>query len=112
MTTDELHELASLYSIQLTYEDAGGKKRTASRESLEAVLRVRAGDDLKDALRRRREEIARQTQPVKVVWGEKDLYINKEMGIEFAERLNAELTVLPGIGHFPHLQNPTLAIDE
>jgi hypothetical protein len=29
---------------------------------------------------------------VKVVWGEKDLYINKEMGVEFAERLHVELT--------------------
>jgi pimeloyl-ACP methyl ester carboxylesterase len=47
-----------------------------------------------------------------VVWGEKDLYINKEMGVEFAERLHAELTLLPGMGHFPHLQNPRLAIDE
>ena len=50
--------------------------------------------------------------PVKVVWGEKDLYIRKEMGLEFAERIHAELVVLPGIGHFPHLQNPKLAIDE
>jgi len=50
--------------------------------------------------------------PVKVVWGEKDLYINKEMGVEFAERAHAELTLLPGMGHFPHLQNPRLAIDE
>ncbi|WP_249164236.1 alpha/beta fold hydrolase [Bradyrhizobium jicamae] len=49
---------------------------------------------------------------MKVVWGEKDLYINKEMGKEFAERLQVELTVLRGMGHFPHLQNPMLAIDE
>jgi pimeloyl-ACP methyl ester carboxylesterase len=50
---------------------------------------------------------------VKVVWGEKDLYINKEMGVEFAERVRAKLTLLPGMGHFPHhLQNPMLAINE
>jgi pimeloyl-ACP methyl ester carboxylesterase len=49
---------------------------------------------------------------VKVVWGEKDLYIKKEMGIEFAGRIHAELTLLPGIGHYPHLQNPKQAIDE
>lgn len=50
--------------------------------------------------------------PVKVVWGEKDLYIKKEMGIEFADRIGAELTLLPGIGHYPHLQNPQQIIDE
>jgi len=49
---------------------------------------------------------------VKVVWGEKDLYINKEMGVEFAEKAHAELTLLPGTGHYPHLQNPKQAIDE
>jgi pimeloyl-ACP methyl ester carboxylesterase len=49
---------------------------------------------------------------VKVVWGEQDLYISKAMGIEFAERVRAKLTLLPGMGHFPHLQNPKLAIDE
>jgi pimeloyl-ACP methyl ester carboxylesterase len=50
--------------------------------------------------------------PVKVVWGEKDLYIKKEMGIELADRISAELTLLPGIGHYPHLQNPQQTIDE
>jgi len=57
-------------------------------------------------------QLGRFKTPVKVVWGEKDLYINKAMGIEFAERVRAKLTLLPGIGHFPHLQNPMLAVDE
>jgi pimeloyl-ACP methyl ester carboxylesterase len=57
-------------------------------------------------------QLARLKTPVRVVWGEHDLYIDKAMGIEFAERVNAKLTVLPGMGHFPHLQNPMLAIDE
>ena len=57
-------------------------------------------------------ELARLKTPVKVVWGEKDLYIKKEMGAEFAERIHAELALLPGIGHYPHLQNPALALDE
>ncbi len=56
--------------------------------------------------------LARLTTPVKVVWGEKDLYINKEMGIEFAEKADAELILLPGIGHYPHLQDPKQAIEE
>ena len=57
-------------------------------------------------------QLVRLKTPVKVVWGEQDLYIKKEMGIEFAERISAELTLLPGIGHYPHLQSPKQAIDE
>jgi pimeloyl-ACP methyl ester carboxylesterase len=57
-------------------------------------------------------QLARLKTPVKVVWGEQDLYIKKEMGVEFAERINAQLTLLPGIGHYPHLQDPKRAIDE
>jgi pimeloyl-ACP methyl ester carboxylesterase len=57
-------------------------------------------------------QLARLKTPVKVVWGEQDLYIKKEMGVEFAERINAELTLLPGVGHYPHLQVPKQAIDE
>jgi pimeloyl-ACP methyl ester carboxylesterase len=49
---------------------------------------------------------------VKVVWGEQDLYIKKEMGVEFAERVKAELTLLPRIGHYPHLQDPKQVIEE
>ena len=57
-------------------------------------------------------QLVRLKTPVKVVWGEKDLYIKKEMGIEFAQRINADLTLLPGIAHYPHLQNPQRAIEE
>lgn len=57
-------------------------------------------------------QLARLKTPVKVVWGEQDLYIAKGMGAEFAARIGAEFTALPGIGHFPHLQNPERAIDE
>jgi pimeloyl-ACP methyl ester carboxylesterase len=56
--------------------------------------------------------LARLKTPVKVVWGEKDLYIKQEMGVELAERINAELTLLPGIGHYPHLQDPKHVIEE
>lgn len=57
-------------------------------------------------------QLAKLKTPVKVVWGEQDLYIKKEMGIEFADRTGAGLTLLPGIGHYPHLQDPQQAIDE
>lgn len=56
--------------------------------------------------------LARLKTPVKVVWGEKDIYINKDMGAELARRVNAELKLLPGIGHYPHLQDPELTIAE
>lgn len=49
---------------------------------------------------------------VRVVWGEKDLYINKAMGEELARRINTELGVLPGLGHYPHLQSPTQTVEE
>jgi pimeloyl-ACP methyl ester carboxylesterase len=51
--------------------------------------------------------LARLTTPVKVVWGEKDIYITKEMGIEFAAKAKADFTLLSGIGHYAHLQNPS-----
>lgn len=56
--------------------------------------------------------LARLKTPVKVIWGERDLYINKAMGMEFADKAMAELVLLPGIGHYPHLQNPEGAIEE
>jgi pimeloyl-ACP methyl ester carboxylesterase len=57
-------------------------------------------------------QLARLKTPVKVVWGEKDFYIKREMGIELAQRINAEFTLLAGVGHYPHLQNPMQAIVE
>lgn len=50
--------------------------------------------------------ISRLTTPVKVVWGERDIYINKQMGIDLATKAQAEFTLLPGIGHYAHLQDP------
>jgi 4-alpha-glucanotransferase len=67
-----LRELARLYSIQLSYEDATGKRRDASRDALTAILKTRipAGADFRDALKARRAELdARTLEPVNVVWG-------------------------------------------
>lgn len=50
--------------------------------------------------------------PVTVVWGEQDIYIDKEMGVELARRGGMPLHILPGLGHFPHLQDPGRVIDE
>ncbi|KOF20106.1 alpha/beta hydrolase [Ensifer adhaerens] len=57
-------------------------------------------------------QLARLKTSVKVVWGEKDLYIKKEMGLELAAKLNAELKLHAGIGHYPHLQSPKQAVEE
>ena len=56
--------------------------------------------------------LAKLKTPVRVIWGERDFYIKKEMGIEFADKAHVELTVLPGFGHYPHLQDPARAIAE
>ncbi len=56
--------------------------------------------------------IGRLKTPVKVVWGEKDIYIKKEMGIELGQKINADIRLLPDIGHYAHLQSPKQAIEE
>ena len=50
--------------------------------------------------------------PVKVVWGADDIYIKKEMGAELAARIHTELKLLPGIGHYAHLQSPAETVGE
>src|SRR5207253_8499050 len=69
-----LRKLAQLYSIQLSYEDATGKRREASRESLLAALRARLGGefDVDEAYAARKAELAaRVVEPVTVVWGQR-----------------------------------------
>lgn len=56
--------------------------------------------------------MAKLNTPVTVVWGEKDFYIKKEMGIEFADRIRSKIKILPKLGHYPHLQNPAQTVDE
>lgn len=56
--------------------------------------------------------LARLRTPVKVVWGERDIYIKSTMGAEFARRTNSAFTLLTGIGHYPHLQSPERTIEE
>lgn len=56
--------------------------------------------------------LAQLKTPVSVVWGDKDIYIDKAMGAEFAERTDAPFFVLPGIGHYPHLQDPSRTATE
>lgn len=55
MRLSELRALARLHDIQLSYEDATGKRREASRDALEAILKVRM-------------ERRALSPPVRVVW--------------------------------------------
>lgn len=50
--------------------------------------------------------LAKLKTPVHTVWGEKDIYIDKKMGEEFAAKSGKPITGLPGLGHYPHLQAP------
>ena len=56
--------------------------------------------------------LGRLKTPVRVIWGEKDIYIRPEMGGEFSRKTNSRFTILPGLGHYPHLQSPAHAIQE
>ena len=56
--------------------------------------------------------LKRLKTPVKVVWGADDIYIRKDMGAELAEKLGADLGLLPGVGHYPHLQAPAQTVAE
>ncbi len=79
MRPSHLRELARLLSIQLTYEDAAGKKWTASRDALINAVRVRAPDaaGLDDLLRARKSAFwSRLAEPVAVVWGRRPLAIH------------------------------------
>lgn len=56
--------------------------------------------------------LARLETPVSVIWGERDLYIQSAMGVEFAQKAGTTLFLLPGVGHYPHLQSPAHVIEE
>jgi pimeloyl-ACP methyl ester carboxylesterase len=56
--------------------------------------------------------LPRLKSPAKVIWGEKDFYIKKEMGVEFSKKANIELILLSNVGHYPHLQSPKQTIEE
>ncbi|KVL04583.1 alpha/beta fold hydrolase [Burkholderia territorii] len=56
--------------------------------------------------------MAKMQVPVKVVWGANDIYIKKEMGIEYADRNGVNISILPELGHFPHLQAPARTANE
>ena len=72
--TQQLHELATLYGIQLFYWDVGGKQVWATPDGLLRAVRALGSpieriDQTADALRRRQRELwERQLEPVAVCW--------------------------------------------
>jgi 4-alpha-glucanotransferase len=111
MTGNHLRELARLYGIQLSYEDAAKKKRTASRESLEAILRARLGTSDREALDARREQLAnRVVEPVIAFFGREALRIplrltgrvSYEIELENHDRFAGQLHVEDGAVTLPH----------
>lgn len=56
--------------------------------------------------------LKRLKTPIKVIWGADDFYIAKDMGAELAERLGVGFGLLPGVGHYPHLQAPSQTVAE
>jgi pimeloyl-ACP methyl ester carboxylesterase len=50
--------------------------------------------------------------PTLVIWGDKDKIIPVEHGYAVHElRPNCRLEVLPGVGHFPHVERPNDVVD-
>jgi 4-alpha-glucanotransferase len=102
--TADLRELARLYSIQITYEDAAGKKRTASPDAIVAALepRIPGRMKLEKALLARRYEVgSRVVEPVTVIWGRSKALIelrnvdraDYELTLESGERFDGRLTI-------------------
>jgi pimeloyl-ACP methyl ester carboxylesterase len=52
------------------------------------------------------QNLDRLKTPVRIMWGDRDIYIDKAMGVEFAAKIGSSISLLPGIGHYPHLQDP------
>ncbi|HEX3577826.1 MAG TPA: 4-alpha-glucanotransferase, partial [Thermoanaerobaculia bacterium] len=109
-----LRELARSYFLQLSYEDAAGKRRQASPDSLRAVLAVRVPGgvtNIEDALRARQQEFCRRVvEPVIVVWGRSRLRLpagHCEIILESGERIETSGTHAPRLPFGYH----TLRVD-
>ena len=99
MKLSHLQDLARLYNIQLTYEDAAGKRRSASKDALVDVLRARLGTrDLDEALRERTHLLStRFVEPVTVVWGRNPLRVELRIPAALAnEKLDWHLQLENG----------------
>lgn len=105
LTTEERFEISPAFKADMAQGWNHGALTTADAFARYYAEFTRDQNDLEA-------NILRLKTPVKVVWGERDPYINKEMGLEFARRVQAGFTLLAGIGHHPHLQNPHRTLAE
>ena len=99
---EELQELARSYGVQLEYKDMAGKIKSASTDSLLAILKVLGADldseaDAPEALRQRKlDRWKRGVEPVVVSWmedgdGSVEVHLPQTLaGTEFTCRLESE----------------------
>ncbi len=86
-----LHDLARLFRVQTVYYDAAGRLRQPPREAIMSVLRtlgaaVENADDLKDALRQRRQFLwQRGLEPVVIAWDSAPTLFKLRVPNRFAE---------------------------
>lgn len=89
--------------------------RLVLREGNRGALLARLSHIVKEETRKDdyREAIRGLSQPTLVLWGEEDTWIGVETGRRFMEDLqHARFTVLPGLGHVPHEEGPTVTARE
>jgi pimeloyl-ACP methyl ester carboxylesterase len=73
-----------------------------------AILRLYRGGD-PDVLARLGERLGTIQAPGLVLWGERDPYIPPRFAAAYAQALpHAEAEVLPGLGHWPWLEDPAV----
>jgi pimeloyl-ACP methyl ester carboxylesterase len=73
-----------------------------------AILRLYRGGD-PDVLARLGERLGTIQAPALVLWGERDPYIPPRFAAAYAQALpHAEAEVLPGLGHWPWLEDPAV----
>jgi pimeloyl-ACP methyl ester carboxylesterase len=78
------------------------------RGTSEAILRLYRSADPEE-LARLGEGLGRIEAPALVVWSERDRYLPLRFGRDYAAALpNAEFLELPGLGHWPWLEQPGL----
>ncbi len=99
LTPEEQFEIAPAFKADMAAGWTHGAITTADAFAAYYAQFTRDQDTLEA-------NIARLKTPVRIVWGARDIYIDKDMGAEFAGRIKARLTLLPGVGHYPHLQAP------
>jgi len=95
----EQFEISAAFKADMTHAWSHGDLTTADAFARYYAQFTRDQNYLEDNL-------ARLRTPVKIVWGDRDIYIDKAMGVEFAARIESNISILPGIGHYPHLQDP------